>query len=354
MYAFISYVHEDEQDVVKLAESLKKLGIHVWLDRHSLTPGRPWETALHDALKQGTFFIACFSETSVRKIPSYMDEELKLAASILASQPADANWFIPVKLSPCNIPALNISHTKSLKDIQWVDLYQDWNKGVLRIVQAINPIWFQDLDKRIRTSETRSGCIRHINSQIQYFQSQAVILNEVQQKWANLVTGPNSDEMYDIILRTFNSCTTSNSPVTNRYFTQNEGHKIIITASPRFDDKAILRHLDEMSEASVSRYGDFIASEKRQLRGMKDWTKRDLAHWIFSQEASSEDMNIELLYLCSYELLINIEAYQIYLKKQGDARGLKPVAQIFPTSLISAGEYGQILKTVLMEDARST
>jgi len=66
-----------------------------------------------------------------------MNEELVLAIEELRLRPTDMAWFIPVKLNRCEIPDRDIGAGATLQDLQYVELYQDWDAGIQRIVNVI-------------------------------------------------------------------------------------------------------------------------------------------------------------------------------------------------------------------------
>jgi len=80
-----------------------------------------------------------FSAESVAKDQSYMNEELVLAIDELRLRPTDRAWFIPVRLNACSIPRRSIGGGETLTDIQWVDLSENWDVGVDKLVQTLNP-----------------------------------------------------------------------------------------------------------------------------------------------------------------------------------------------------------------------
>ena len=90
---FISYVREDFEKVQKLARILELYRVKVWLDRNSLKPGYRWKKAIRDGIRQGDFFVACFSNSSSSRAKSYMNEELTLAIDELRQRPTDRAWF---------------------------------------------------------------------------------------------------------------------------------------------------------------------------------------------------------------------------------------------------------------------
>ncbi len=136
---FVSYVREDQNVVDRLAKELSAYGIKVWLDKTELKPGYRWKDAIREAISEGDFFVACFSEAYERRSKSYMNEELTLAIEELRQRPTERAWFIPVLLSECQVPARSIGAGETLRDIQWVELYRNWEEGIARIAAVIDP-----------------------------------------------------------------------------------------------------------------------------------------------------------------------------------------------------------------------
>lgn len=138
-HVFISYVRENSAAIDKLAAGLRSFGIRVWLDREHLAPGLRWKDAIRRAIRDGAFFIACFSSEYNEKSKSYMNEELTLAIEELRQRTAEQVWFIPALLNKCIVPDRNIGGGESLDSIQYVPLYDDWNEGLRRIASVIRP-----------------------------------------------------------------------------------------------------------------------------------------------------------------------------------------------------------------------
>jgi len=136
---FISYVRENENEVDRLVKDLKSEGFNVWIDRESIKPGTYWEDAIKQGIQEGDIFLACFSKESEEKEETHQREEIILAANKLRKKPYDSGWFIPLKLNECNIPDYPISQDRTLKSIQHIELYKDWDNGIKKIVQAIKP-----------------------------------------------------------------------------------------------------------------------------------------------------------------------------------------------------------------------
>ena len=128
---FISYVHENAALVDKLADELRAHGITVWLDRDKIMPGQFWQDAIRQAIREGDYFIACFSAEYDARPRTYMHTEIGLAIEILQQMPTNRIWFIPVLLSECEVPDRSIGGGQTLRDLHWESLYKDWARGCL-------------------------------------------------------------------------------------------------------------------------------------------------------------------------------------------------------------------------------
>ena len=139
-HVFISYVRENRDTVNRLCSDLEKHGVKVWLDRNSINPGARWKDAIREAISAGDYFIACFSKEYTSRQKNFMNEELTLAIEELRKYATGREWFIPVLLSECDVPARSIGAGETLLDINWVPLYEDWGAGIKRILSVIKPI----------------------------------------------------------------------------------------------------------------------------------------------------------------------------------------------------------------------
>ncbi|NEE61945.1 TIR domain-containing protein, partial [Streptomyces sp. SID8455] len=61
-HVFISYVHEDSDQVDSLCAVLEAAQIPYWRDRKDLGPGDSWKAQIRAAIRDGSLvFLACFS-----------------------------------------------------------------------------------------------------------------------------------------------------------------------------------------------------------------------------------------------------------------------------------------------------
>lgn len=137
-HVFISYCRENMAAVDQLRAALTSRGIKVWFDQKAVMPGMQWKPAVQQAIHQGAYFIACFSKESDVHDQTYMNEELTLAVEKLQERPFDKTWFIPVKLEECKVPDIDIGGGATLRDLQSVDLYEDWETGIQQLLKVMS------------------------------------------------------------------------------------------------------------------------------------------------------------------------------------------------------------------------
>jgi hypothetical protein len=127
---FIAYVQEDLRQVKKLYAAFEQRGLRPWLDKKKLMPGQNWPRAIETAIQTSDFFVACFSRRATSKRGSF-HSELRYALICAARVPLDEIFFIPVRLDGCTVPG------RISKQIQYVDLFPDWDAGVRKVMAVM-------------------------------------------------------------------------------------------------------------------------------------------------------------------------------------------------------------------------
>ena len=128
---FISYGKEDYDSARRIYDELKKAGAEVFLDTESILPGQRWRQAIKKGIKESNFFIALLSSRTVTR-RGYVQKEIKEALDVLDEFPEEEIYIIPVRLDPCEP-----SHER-LKELQWVDLFPEWESGFQKILKSLN------------------------------------------------------------------------------------------------------------------------------------------------------------------------------------------------------------------------
>lgn len=127
---FVAYALEDLAIVRRLAEALRAEDCSPWLDKDRLMPGQNWTEAIARAISDADAFVACFSTRSVSKRGQFQSE-LRHALACAGQRPLDEVFFLPVRLERCVVPE------RIADQVQYVDLFPDWERGVKRLVRSI-------------------------------------------------------------------------------------------------------------------------------------------------------------------------------------------------------------------------
>jgi hypothetical protein len=123
-HVFVSYVHEDANQVDGLCRVLEAAEIPYWRDRKSLAPGDAWKQKIRAAIRSGSLlFLACFSEASRARDKSFMNEELTIAVEEYRQMPPGRTWLIPVRFDDGPIPEWDLGAGRTFQDINHVDLF---------------------------------------------------------------------------------------------------------------------------------------------------------------------------------------------------------------------------------------
>ena len=128
---FLAYVREDTRAVERLCDALEARGFDPWFDRRKLLPGQNWPRSIEDAIEVTDFVIACFSHNSVTKKGGFQ-AEIRYALDCARRVPLDDVFLIPVRFDGCRLPST------IRREIQYIDLFPDWERGLRRILTTIS------------------------------------------------------------------------------------------------------------------------------------------------------------------------------------------------------------------------
>ena len=142
-HAFVSYVREDIDAVDHVVSVLQAASIPVWRDTENLWPGEDWQQKIREAIEDGSLaFIACFSTSSVRKAKTYMNAELNLAVDQIRLMKPGQAWLLPVRLDDCELPHFDLGGSRTLNNLQRIDLFGPKREANLaRLISAVMGIF---------------------------------------------------------------------------------------------------------------------------------------------------------------------------------------------------------------------
>ena len=127
---FVAYVHEDAVKAGRIFDTLLSAGFDPWMDRRKLLPGQNWARAIQNAMETSDFAVCCFSHNSIRKRSGFQSE-IRYALECARRMPLEEVFLLPVRLDECPVP------WGVAREMQYVDLFPDWDSGIGRVVEAI-------------------------------------------------------------------------------------------------------------------------------------------------------------------------------------------------------------------------
>jgi TIR domain len=128
MHVFLSYCRDNLQDVAALRDELIRAGELVWWDQDIL-PGQDWQFEIRQAMKAAYAFVLCLSAESQARMTSGIYPEAMDAIEAYRKYSPGTVFLIPVRLSQCDIPPIEIDSTRTLDRLQYVDLFPVAKRG---------------------------------------------------------------------------------------------------------------------------------------------------------------------------------------------------------------------------------
>jgi TPR repeat protein len=129
---FISFASKDRGFATKICESLEQRGIGCWIAVRDIGPGENFQSAVFDAIDSAKVMVLVFSENA-----HYSDEVKK--EIVLAGQ--CRLTVIPVRIEDVRPHG---AFAYELATRQWVDLFEDWEGSVQRLIEQIVKVTGQE------------------------------------------------------------------------------------------------------------------------------------------------------------------------------------------------------------------
>lgn len=140
-HVFLSYCHDDMFAVSKIRDSLISAGEVVWWDQDILG-GQDWQWAIRTAMSESYAVVLCLSQHLEQRLQSGVYPELLDAIKSYRRQAPGSIFLIPVKLSPCKTPDVEIDDARTLDRLQAIDLFPDsqWRDGLTQLLASLRAI----------------------------------------------------------------------------------------------------------------------------------------------------------------------------------------------------------------------
>ena len=123
-HVFISHCRENADEVMHLRDDLLASGERSWWDQDIL-PGQDWKFEIRRAMREAYAVILCLSSESAGRVRSGLYPEAADAVAAYREYTPGSIFLIPVRLSRCDIPQIEIDGTRTLDRLQYVDLFPD-------------------------------------------------------------------------------------------------------------------------------------------------------------------------------------------------------------------------------------
>ncbi|MGD1862506.1 MAG: toll/interleukin-1 receptor domain-containing protein [Leptolyngbyaceae cyanobacterium] len=137
-HVFLSYCRDNADAVRRFHSELIAAGETVWWDQ-DIPLGQDWKMAIRQAMQDAYAVVVCLSAETSARYTSGIYPELYDAIEAYREYAPGSSFLFPVKLSPCELPLIEIDATRTLKRLQSVDLFPppSWSPGIQRLVQEL-------------------------------------------------------------------------------------------------------------------------------------------------------------------------------------------------------------------------
>ena len=137
-HVFISYCRDNALDVGQLRDELIAAGEGVWWDQ-DIKGGQDWRYEIRKAIRDAYAIVLCLSKESEMRVTSGIYPEAADSIAAYREYAPGSIFLIPVRLSDCDIPAIEIDSTRTLDRLQYIDIYPRSRRrvGLERLCQAI-------------------------------------------------------------------------------------------------------------------------------------------------------------------------------------------------------------------------
>lgn len=129
MPIFISYSHQDQEFVSRLATHLVKHNTHVWVDTWELNVGDSIITKVQEAIQSASALLVVLSEASVQS--EWCKKEL--SAGLMRELEEKRVLVLPLRLDDCEIPLF-------IKEKLYADFRTNFDDGLTAVVTSISRV----------------------------------------------------------------------------------------------------------------------------------------------------------------------------------------------------------------------
>ncbi|MDA1053489.1 MAG: toll/interleukin-1 receptor domain-containing protein [Planctomycetota bacterium] len=133
-HVFLSYCRDNQDEISKLRDDLITAGESVWWDQDILG-GQDWKMGIRAAMRDAYAVAVCLSQETSERILSGVYPEVLDAIAAYREHASGGIFLIPVRLSKCEIPLIEIDGTRTLDRLNHIDLFEA--NGLNKLIQSI-------------------------------------------------------------------------------------------------------------------------------------------------------------------------------------------------------------------------
>lgn len=151
-HVFVSFSSRDAKMARAICSAIEDRGYPCWISDRDVRPGRNYQDEIVDAIGSASVFVLVFSQHSNNS--NEIKKELSLASR-------NNLLVVPVRIEDF-VPTGALQYELSTR--QWIDIFEDWERAVGRIVDQIRSIAPLDESARMTVAATRrpfTGRRRH-------------------------------------------------------------------------------------------------------------------------------------------------------------------------------------------------
>jgi internalin A len=135
---FLSYCHDNVDTVRALRQDLLEGGESVWWDEDILG-GQDWKLEIRKAMQNAYAVVLCLSRELESRFASGVYPEIRDAIGAYRELAPGNVFLIPVRLSQCEPPPIEIDATRTLASLQTIDLFPASKRaeGLAKLVASL-------------------------------------------------------------------------------------------------------------------------------------------------------------------------------------------------------------------------
>lgn len=132
---YISHTREQSTAVRRLRTDLTSRGYSIAVNRHTVPAGERVQPAIERAMAAASRCLFCFSAKPGGPA-EYETRDVEAAAAHVRQQSEGQPWLLPVKLTACDIPPLEIGGIQ-VDELAAIELDDDFTEGLERLLSAL-------------------------------------------------------------------------------------------------------------------------------------------------------------------------------------------------------------------------